>query len=147
MGILDGVIKGFNQVGFAVRDVEETARFMEDALGIKVYTVLMPPAKAVLRGREVGFTVKLGLAHVGNIDLEFVEVVEGEHVVREFLDTRGPGIHHLGVYVDDFDSAVDRWTKAGRKLIQLTRHPGGIGTAYLDTEGDMGAAYIELIKL
>jgi methylmalonyl-CoA/ethylmalonyl-CoA epimerase len=140
------LIPQFNQIGIAVHDVEETAQFLDKSFGIKVLIIPMPQAHAVLRGREVSFTTKIGLARVGNMDIEFMEMIEGEHLVKEFIDKHGPGIHHLGVYVDDLDAAVEKWTATGGKLIQRTKHPSGIGTAFLDTEGALGNIYLELIK-
>ena len=140
------VISQFNQIGIAVHNLEETAQFLEKNLGIKVLIIPMPQAHAVLRGREVSFTTKIGLARVGSMDLEFMEMVEGEHLVKEFIDKHGPGIHHLGIYVDDLDAAVEKWTATGGKVIQRTKHPSGIGTAFLDTESTLGSMYIELIK-
>jgi len=140
------VISQFNQIGIAVHNLEETAQFLEKNLGIKVLIIPMPQAHAVLRGREVSFTTKIGLARVGFMDLEFMEMVEGEHLVKEFIDKHGPGIHHLGIYVDDLDAAVEKWTATGGKVIQRTKHPSGIGTAFLDTESTLGSMYIELIK-
>ncbi len=139
-------IPQFNQIGLVVHNVEETAQFLEKCFGIKMLIIPMPQAHAVLRGREVSFTTKIGLARVGNMDIEFMEMVEGEHLVKEFIDKHGPGIHHLGVYVDDLDAAVEKWTSTGGKVIQRTKHPSGIGTAFLDTEGALGSIYIELIK-
>jgi len=136
-----------DQVGVAVHDVEKAARFMEENIGIKCITFEMPEAKARLRGKEVSFITKIGLARVGNIDLELMQIVKGEHIVKEFLDRRGPGIHHLGIYVDDLNKEVREWTGKGGRVVQMTAHPDGIGTAYLDTEKELGAMYIELIKL
>jgi methylmalonyl-CoA/ethylmalonyl-CoA epimerase len=140
------VISQFNQIGIAVHNLEETAQFLKNNLGIEVLIIPMPQAHAVLRGREVSFTTKIGLARVGSMDLELMEIVEGEHIVKEFIDKHGPGIHHLGMYVDDLDAAVEKWTAAGGKVIQRTKHPSGIGTAFLDTESTLGNIYIELIK-
>ncbi|MBN1534886.1 MAG: VOC family protein [Spirochaetes bacterium] len=143
----DTLIPQINQIGIVVRDLEATAKFMEQTFGIKVFVIQMPKANAVLRGREVTFTTKIGLARAGNVDLEFMQLVEGEHLVKEHLETKGPGIHHLGIYVDDLDAAVKKWEEQGGSLIQRTRHPSGIGTAFLDTEKVLGSIYIELIKL
>lgn len=136
-----------NQVGVVVHDVEKAARFMEEVFGIKFLTFQMPEARAYLRGREVSFVTKIGLARVGNIDLELMQIVQGEHIVKEFLEKHGPGIHHLGIYVDDLNREVKDWTDRGGKVIQKTAHPDGIGTAYLDTESELGSLYIELVKL
>jgi predicted enzyme related to lactoylglutathione lyase len=136
-----------NQVGVVVHDVEKAAKFMEEQFGIKFITFEMPEAKAFLRGREVSFVTKIGLARVGNIDLELMQIVKGEHIVKEFLDKHGPGIHHLGIYVDDLNKEVKEWTDRGGSVVQKTAHPDGIGTAYLDTESELGSLYIELVKL
>ncbi|HSV98268.1 MAG TPA: VOC family protein [Spirochaetota bacterium] len=136
-----------NQVGVVVHDVEKAAKFMEECFGIKFITFQMPEAKAHLRGKEVNFITKIGLARVGNIDLELMQIVQGEHIVKEFLDRHGPGIHHLGIYVDDLNKEVKDWTDRGGKVVQKTAHPDGIGTAYLDTENELGSLYIELVKL
>ncbi len=147
MGILGDYMKQVNQIGIVVRNLDETARAMESFFGIKLYIISMPEAEAELRGRTVRFAAKIGLARLGNVDLEFMEVVSGEHASKEFLDKHGPGINHLGIYVDDLDAALKAWTDSGGKLIQRTRHPSGIGTAFLDTEKELGNVYIELVKL
>ena len=119
----------FDQVGVAVRDVDQAVAFMNQSFGIEILTLEMPRAK------------------VGKIDLELIQILEGEHIVKEFLSRNGPGLHHLGIYVDNLQTAVERWKQAGGKVVQETDHPDGIGTVYLDTENELGSYYIELIKL
>lgn len=140
-------ITRFDQVGIAVKDVEQTAEFMKQSFGIDFIILTMPKGRATLRGKEVEFVSKIGIAKVGDVDLEIMEIVEGEHIVKEFLEKNGPGIHHLGIYVDDLDAALKPWCDAGGDVVQKTAHPEGIGTAYLDTESETGNLYIELIKL
>ena len=137
----------FDQVGIAVTDVDAAARFMNRSFGMEFVTLDMPRARARLRGREVEFVTRIGMARVGDIDLELMQIVEGEHIVREFLLKNGPGLHHLGIYVDDLPAALETWRGAGRRVVQETSHPDGIGTVYLDTEAELGNLYIELIKL
>jgi methylmalonyl-CoA/ethylmalonyl-CoA epimerase len=137
----------FDQIGVAVRDVDQAVAFMNQSFGIEFLTMEMPRAKAFLRGKKVAFVPRIAIAKVGNIDLELIQILEGEHIVKEFLDRNGPGLHHVGVYVDNLQTAVELWKKAGGKVVQETAHPGGIGTVYLDTENELGNCYIELIKL
>lgn len=137
----------FDQIGVAVRSVDAAVQFLEASFGFQFITLEMPRARAFLRGREVEFVTKIGLTRVGDIDLELMEIVAGDHIVKECLEKRGPGLHHLGVYVEDLNAAVETWCAAGGALVQKTAHPDGIGTAYLDTEGELGNLYIELIKL
>ena len=137
----------FDQIGIAVRDVDQAVAFMNQSFGIEFLTMEMPRATAFLRGKKVEFIPRIGIGKVGEIDLELIQILEGDHIVNEFLSRNGPGLHHLGVYVDNLQTAVDLWKKAGGKVIQETAHPDGFGTVYLDTENELGNCYIELIKL
>ena len=137
----------FDQIGIAVKDVDQAVAFMNQSFGIEFLTMEMPRAKAFLRGKKVEFIPRIGIAKVGKIDLELIQIIEGDHIVKESLCRNGPGLHHLGVYVDNLQTAVDLWKKAGGKVIQETAHPDGFGTVYLDTENELGNCYIELIKL
>lgn len=136
----------FDQIGIAVRSVDAAVRFMQRSFGLEFITLDMPRASARLRGREVEFVTRIGLGKWGDTDLELMEIVEGDHIVKEFLQRNGPGLHHLGIYVDDLQSALAPWRAAGRRVVQETTHPDGIGTVYLDAEEELGNVYIELIK-
>ena len=91
----------FDQIGVAVSDVDQAVAFMSRSFGIEFLTLEMPRAKALLRGKEVEFIARIGIAKVGQVDLELIQILEGEHIVKESLDRNGPGLHHLGVYVDN----------------------------------------------
>jgi len=75
----------FDQIGVAVRSVDEAVSFMKAWFGIEFITLEMPKAKALLRGKEVEFVTRIGIAKVGNMDLELMEIVEGDHIVKECL--------------------------------------------------------------
>ena len=137
----------FDQIGVTVRDVDQAVAFMSQSFGIEFLTLEMPRAKAFLRGKEVEFVARIGIAKVGRIDLELIQILEGDHIAKESLCRYGPGLHHLGVYVDNLQEAVGQWKKAGGQVVQETAHPDGVGTVYLDTEKELGNYYIELIKL
>jgi catechol 2,3-dioxygenase-like lactoylglutathione lyase family enzyme len=136
-----------DQIGIAVRDVDQAVAFMSQSFGIEFLTMEMPRAEAFLGGKKVQFIPRIGIAKVGEIDLERIQILEGDHIVKESLCRHGPGLHHLGVYVDNLQTAVELWKKAGGKVVQETAHPDGVGTVYLDTEDELGNDYIELIKL
>ncbi len=140
-------IQQFNQVGIAVNDVDAVAAFMEKVFGIKLFVLTMPEASATLRGREIRFVTKIAIGRVGAVDIELMQIMEGDHIVKEFLERQGPGLHHLGIYVEDLNATVAEWERGGGKVVQRTAHPDGIGTAYLDTETELGAMYIEIIQL
>jgi Glyoxalase/Bleomycin resistance protein/Dioxygenase superfamily len=141
-------IEKIDQVGIAVKDARAAALAFETFTGIGPFSVIdMPPSTAIYRGKEIEFKVRVAMATVGGLMIELMQILEGEHLVKDFLEERGQGIHHLGVFVDDLGKAVDEWKATGREVIQVTKHTDGMGTAYLDTEKELGGIYLELIKL
>jgi hypothetical protein len=96
-----------------------------------------------LRGEPKEYRMKIAFAKMGAIQLELIQPLS-ESIYTEFLNEKGEGIHHIGCYVDDLDTAVAIVEKQGINVIQSGKRPGG-GYAYLDTEGTMGAIF-ELIR-
>ncbi|XHS01736.1 hypothetical protein ACFB49_33450 [Sphingomonas sp. DBB INV C78] len=47
------------------------------------------------------------------MDHEYIQVLDGDHPARDFLESHGEGINHLGFYVDDIAPWVRRMTDAG----------------------------------
>ena len=60
----------------------------------------------------------------------FVQTLEdsGEGVVQRFLDTRGPGLHHVAFEVEGIDAALESLRADGVRLVDETARPGGMGT-------------------
>ena len=75
----------FDQIGVTVRDVDQAVAFMSQSFGIEFLTLEMPRAKAFLRGKEVEFVARIGIARVGRIDLELIQILEGDHIVQKSL--------------------------------------------------------------
>jgi hypothetical protein len=140
------------QVGFVVKDLEQTMRGYYERFGIgqwHVYTYGPAVLKRMTRfGRACSYTMRLGLNTVCGTRRELIQQVEGDTVYREFIEGHGYGMHHLGVYVDDIDSAIAQAADAG---FHVTMDGAGFGLdgdgyyAYLDTDPLLGTTY-ELIQ-
>ena len=140
-------INKWDQIGIVVRDLEKTKAFLEKKFGIGPIAIIeLNECRAIYKGREIDYKLKVGLTSVGDVALELMEVVEGDPILRDYLPPGGQGVHHLGVYVDDLDEAVREWEKAGGKILQRGTFMKGGGTAYLDTTEKIGVL-IELIQL
>ena len=57
---------------------------------------------------------------------ELLEPHEGGPI-RKFLDSHGPGIHHVALRTDDIDAALDRAREAGVDLVDEEPRPGAWG--------------------
>ena len=145
----------FVHVAVAVRDIDKAMTRLE-SLGVgsfKPYDFdsLAPLAgKLIFHGKPLGGArkggnVKLFVTKMGNVALELFEPVEGESPQREFLDSRGEGIHHIAFGVSDFDKELVRFTEKGVSVLQIARLENGGGACYLDL--GVGGLIIELEKL
>jgi methylmalonyl-CoA/ethylmalonyl-CoA epimerase len=133
------------QVGVVVRNVDEAVEYYSSNFGVSPFrTVIRERRSVIVHGKPVDYKVKLAFADLGQIQLELIEVLEGETIHTEFLRERGEGLHHLGFHVEDLDAEVSRWGRRGFGVLQRTK-PGGPGFAYMDTAGVSGVI-LELIQ-
>jgi len=71
----------------------------------------------------------------------------GEGVVRQFLDSRGPGLHHIAFEVDRIDDALLDLAERGVPLIDRQARAGGRGAriAFLHPSA-LGGVLVELVE-
>lgn len=100
------------------------------------------------RGRPADYRMKIALAKIGPLVYEVIEPVAGETIYADFLAAHGPGLQHLGVFVEDIDAAIAVLRAAGYDVLQSGRGYGldGDGAyAYVGTDRDLAAVF-ELIQ-
>jgi hypothetical protein len=133
---------GFFQQAFVVSDFEAAQRACVEALGCSAFVAL--PATSLpywYRGREVECAIALGFARSGNVQIELLQPVSGEGVHVEFLETNGPGAHHLGFMVGSIDDEL----AASEYELLMSGQFGSLRFGYLDTWDALGA-YVELVE-
>jgi methylmalonyl-CoA/ethylmalonyl-CoA epimerase len=83
-------------LGMACRSAEAAAKFYSEVLGLPVVS------------RETLDDLKLKVVKVktGESVLELLEPLEGEPVISKFLASRGEGIHHVCLAVEDIREAI-----------------------------------------
>lgn len=124
------------QIGIVVRDFERTAKVLED-LGLGYFSSIeIPHASARL---------KVGLVNLGGVQLELIQVVEGESIHSRFIRERGEGLHHLGFFVKDIENAIKKFEEKGFNVTERGEVLG-VKYAYLDTDKVLGFV-IELIQV
>ena len=132
-------IETFNQIGFIVRDVEKAAKVWETLFGIGPFQILQrAPEETIYKGKKEVFQIKNALARIGPIQLELVEVIQGNCCQKDFLEETGGGLHHLAVFVDDLDEALKTMKELGIEVLQIGTAAGSIRFAYLDTKAQLG---------
>lgn len=98
----------FYQVGVVVRDIDEGMERYRRLLGLGPFWRLDTDYEGRYRDWRGRFANKNAFTRWGNVYLEMIQPVIGEGNAKEWLETRGEGIFHLGYAVDD-----------------LTQRPGG----------------------
>jgi methylmalonyl-CoA/ethylmalonyl-CoA epimerase len=81
--------------------------------------------------------------------LELIEPLTGPSIYHTWLEEHGPGMHHLGFYVDNCDLVGEEMNAAGFPSVQTGRGFGADGTgvyAYFDTRSELGF-YLEAIEV
>ena len=140
------------QIGCVVRELSTTVRNYETVLGIGPFsTIDFRPEKSFIKGRSPEIYLKIGITQLTpTLSLELIEVVSGDPYHRDFLESHGEGVQHLGFMTDEYDQVLERAKKMGIEVLMWaeTEVPG-MGTvrgAYLDTHALIGTL-VEIIEV
>lgn len=138
------------QIAWVTRDLDVTEKALTSLMGAKKW-VRMPdvhfgPDTCSHRGRPADFVAHISLSYAGDIQLELIEPVRGESVYADFLNTAGPGLHHVCMEADDvetFDAMLRTAARDGTPVVSQGIMPGGMRFAYVSAV-DMGVRYLEI---
>ena len=139
------VAGGLFQEAFVVDDFEGAQRALISTLGCGPFVTL--PATDLeydFRGGRISCALEIGFARSGNMQIELLRPVRGAGLHSEFLESNGPGAHHLGFLVDDLDEEVREAKALGYASVQGATF-GALRFCYLDTYADLGL-YVELVE-
>lgn len=153
----DELAKGLNlgqaaQVGCVVKDLATTIKNYEEVMGIGPFTTFdFRPEKSFIKGRAPDLYLKIGIAQLSPaLSLELIEVVTGEPYHRDFLESQGEGIQHLGFLTDEYDQVLTRAEKMGVEVLMWAETDvagmGHVRGAYLDTH-DLIGTLVEIIEV
>jgi len=135
-----------DQVCIVVEDVEKTVEFYASVFGLGPFYIVEVPLELTYRGQPgTPCRLKIGFVLSGDVEIELIQVLEGESPHKDFLKEKGEGIHHLRFSVEGFDDMLADLTKEGVDPVWYNRYEGG-AMAYLSHE-KMGGAMFELVEL
>jgi methylmalonyl-CoA/ethylmalonyl-CoA epimerase len=94
-----------------------------------------------------GGALRVRFVHVGPVTFELLEPLTPEHTVAKFLETRGPGLHHVSLEVADIAATLAAAKVAGARAIDETPRPGAHGStvAFLHPKS-FGGVLVELCE-
>lgn len=96
-----------DHIGIAVKSIDEALKFWEETLGIKC------------TGREEVAEQKVVTAFLplGGTEIELLEPTSPESPISKFIESRGEGIHHLALKVEDIEAALKELKDKDIRLI------------------------------
>lgn len=129
------------QIAIVVKDIEKTARNYAEIFGMEMPKIfLVPPPEEthiMYRGKPTRTRAKLCVFHMGPVVLELTEPDSEPSSWKEFLETRGEGVHHLGLAVQDREQTLKFLADRGIGVRHTGVYPGGSYT-FVDSEEQLG---------
>lgn len=133
----NGPVTGLSHVAIAVREADPVADRLVAALG------------ATRGGEELldEGGLRVVFVHAGPVTFELLEPKRDDHTVARFLETRGPGLHHVSLEVADLHERLAAASAADVRLIDEQPRPGAHGTqvAFLHPKS-LGGVLLELCQ-
>ena len=134
-----------DQICIVVKDLDRAVQYYSSVFGWGPFQVVEYETKGMTyRGQKGDCRLKLAFAQSGSVEIELIQVLEGETIHTEFLREKGEGLHHLRFKVDDLDAKLADLAKEGIDVI-FRKKLNGVDFAYLNTDR-FGGIMVELIE-
>lgn len=112
------MIKKVHHVAVVVKNLDEALGVYDSLFGVKPSKIETIPQQGV----------KAALLPMGDGgEIELLEPIDPQGGVAKFLETRGEGIHHICLQVDDVDKELRTLADKGVQLIDKQGRPGLAG--------------------
>jgi len=111
-------VTGIDHVGIAVADPDASLKFFTGVLG------LSSDEPQDVKGQNT----RVRFINTGDAKLELVESLAPGSPIGNYLEKRGPGIHHVALRVADIHAAIARVVAAGVRMIDTEPRRGAHGS-------------------
>jgi methylmalonyl-CoA/ethylmalonyl-CoA epimerase len=132
-----------DQVAFVVRDMADAVSRYAPLFG--AFKVFPASPTAVYRGETSRPRLLIGVARSGSVQIELIELVEGDTPHRDHLDRHGEGLHHVRFRVDDLDGTQAAMEANGYTTV-WSGGQDNVRFAYLRAPGP-GEVLVELLHV
>ncbi len=108
------ILPPVEQIGIVVKDLDRAIEYYSSIFGWGPFRVQQFETKRfTYRGQTGPMKMKVGFAQSGPIEIELIQVLDGETPWTEFLREKGEGLHHLRFRVDDLDGMLSELAEEG----------------------------------
>jgi methylmalonyl-CoA epimerase len=129
---------GVDHVGVAVKNLDEAIALYRDVLGFRLEGIHI----LIERKVRVAF-----FSSGGETNIELLEPIGGDSPVAKFLESRGEGIQHVAVRVNDIEAVLAELKRKGVTLIDDKPRAGAEGAkiAFVHPKSTKGVL-LELVE-
>lgn len=122
------MIKRIDHLGLAVKDVEKSAVFYRDVLGLETGELIEHHG------------MKMIFVKIGESNFELIEDSNPDSVISKFVARQGEGIHHVSLVTDDIEAELEAVKEKGVALIDEKPRIGaeGFPVAFLHPKSTNG---------
>lgn len=130
-------VRGLDHVAIAVADLDATLDLYRNVFGLTVEN----------RERLHDDGIEVAVVRVGDVALQFVTPMDDDADLASFLAEWGPGLHHIGLKVDDAAHALEVLEREGYEVVDEEPRPGLTGTkvAFANPH-DLDGTIIQLVE-
>ncbi|MGI5998897.1 MAG: methylmalonyl-CoA epimerase [Lutispora sp.] len=124
------MVKKVDHIGVAVNNLEESVKFYEEILGLKLQGIETVEEQKV----------KVAFLPIGDTEIELLEATTPDSPIAKFIEKKGQGVQHVAFRVDDIEKALEEMKSLGIKLIdEKPRYgAGGARIAFLHPKSTNG---------
>ena len=108
------MITRINHVGIAVGSINAHLKLYTEILGLKLNDI------EIVEDQKV----RTAIISIGESRLELLEATDPESAIAKHIESRGEGLHHLALEVDDVTAAIADLKAKGVGLIDETPRGG-----------------------
>lgn len=136
MGNLSRVFTTIDHVGIAVEDLDAALATYNEQFEMRIQHREVVEAQGV----------EAVLLEIGDAHIELLAPLGPETPVGKFLESRGPGMHHVAYRVEDVDAELERVKSLGIRVIDETPRTGILNSriAFIHPEAT-GGVLTELV--
>jgi len=133
-----------HHICIVVKDIEKTKSYYE-SIGIGPwmdYPPLVEYTKLNVMDKKGFFATRFVYTQVGDLQLQLAQPGEGRTIYKDFLETKGEGVFHIGFEVEDINTVEQQLRENNMEVLACGRRDDGSGFSYLDTREQAGVTLL-----
>jgi methylmalonyl-CoA epimerase len=126
----EDVVKQYDHVAIAVKDLDKALSFFSEKLGAVLATA---------SHYEQEMNMYIAEVVLGLIKIELIQDADPQGPVAKHIETRGEGLHHISILVDDINQVISQLEAKGIKPIGKKTEGPGNKWVYISPKESFGA--------